>query len=123
MLFSATMAGEVARFARANLRDPVRVDVTPSGTTPARAEPRVYHVLQTQKTALLLTLLAEDDASTLVFTRTKRRADKLARMLARANHQVGLIHGGRSQAQRERALAGFRSGRCRVLVATDVAAR
>ncbi len=123
LLFSATMAGEVAAFARAHLQNPVRVEVSTSGTTAARAEQRVYAVNQEEKTPLLLALLAADDASTLVFTRTKRRADRVARTLARAGHRVERIHADRSQNQREQALEGFRQGRYRVLVATDIAAR
>ena len=123
LLFSATMAGEVAEFARRHLQDPVRVEVSRSGTTADRAEQRVYLVPQTEKPSLLLTLLAEDDLSTLVFTRTKHRTDKLTRMLERAGHQVSRLHSNRSQSQRQQALDGFKRGKFRVLVATDIAAR
>ncbi|HET9752543.1 MAG TPA: DEAD/DEAH box helicase [Myxococcales bacterium] len=123
LLFSATMAGEVAEFARENLRDPVRVEVARSGTTAERAVQQVFLVGQEEKTALLLALLEEDSLSTLVFTRTKRRADRLAKSLRRAGHDVAVIHADRSQGQRRAALEGFRSGEHRVLVATDIAAR
>jgi ATP-dependent RNA helicase RhlE len=123
MLFSATMAGEVQQFARACLKDPVRIEIAKSGTVAARAEQKVYMVPQTSKTDLLLALLAQDDLSTLVFTRTKHRADRLAKALHRAGHKVSCIHGGRSQGQRQTALDGFKQGRYRVLVATDIAAR
>ena len=123
MLFSATMAGEVADFARAALRHPVRVEVTRSGTTAERADQRVFLVGQPEKTALLMALLAQDGDSTLVFTRTRRRADKVTKALLRAKHAVACIHSDRSQSQRQQALQGFRSGRFRVLVATDIAAR
>jgi ATP-dependent RNA helicase RhlE len=123
MLFSATMAGEVAGFARACLSNPVKVEIVKSGTMAARAEQKVYFVPQQAKTDLLLALLAQDDLSTLVFTRTKHRADRLAKVLHRAGHKVSAIHGGRSQGQRQTALDGFKSGRYRVLVATDIAAR
>src|SRR5215472_5969396 len=123
LLFSATMAGEVAEFARRHLQDPVRVEVSRSGTAAERAEQRVYLVPQTEKPSLLLTLLAEDDLSTLVFTRTKHRTDKLTRMLERAGHRVSRLHSNRSQSQRQQALDGFKRGRFRVLVATDIAAR
>jgi ATP-dependent RNA helicase RhlE len=79
MLFSATMGGEVADFARAHLRDPVRVEVERSGTTAARAEQRAYLVPQSEKTALLLALLSEERSSTLVFARTKHRTDTRSR--------------------------------------------
>jgi ATP-dependent RNA helicase RhlE len=123
MLFSATMAGEVADFARAHLHDPVRVEVARSGTTAARATQSVYEVSQAEKTALLLAILAEGEESTLVFTRTKRRADKLQKALARAGLHAERIHADRSQSQRQAALEGFRAGKYRVLVATDIAAR
>jgi ATP-dependent RNA helicase RhlE len=123
LLFSATMAGEVADFARAHLHNPVRVEVARSGTTAQRATQCVYEVPQGEKTALLLALLARGDESTLVFTRTKRRADKLMKALSREGHQVERIHADRSQAQRKHALDGFKSGKYRVLVATDIAAR
>ncbi|MCA1827467.1 MAG: DEAD/DEAH box helicase, partial [Myxococcales bacterium] len=123
MLFSATMAGEVAEFARENLRDPVRVEVARSGTTAERASQQVFLVGQEEKTALLLALLEEDDLSTLVFTRTKRRADRVAKDLHRAGHKVAVIHADRSQGQRRAAMDAFKSGEARVLVATDIAAR
>ncbi len=123
LLFSATMAGEVADFARAHSKDPVRVEVARSGTTASRATQCVYEVGQNEKTPLLLALLAQDEESTLVFTRTKRRADKLTKSLARAGHEVERIHADRSQSQRKYALDGFKSGKYRVLVATDIAAR
>ena len=123
MLFSATMAGEVATFSRENLRDPVRVDIVRSGATAERAEQQVFLVGEEEKTALLLALLEQDQLSTLVFTRTKRRADRLSKALARAGHRVSVIHGDRSQSQRDHALDGFRAGSSRVLVATDIAAR
>jgi ATP-dependent RNA helicase RhlE len=123
LLFSATMAGEVADFARAHLRDPVRVEVARSGTTAARAEQRVFLAAQAEKLPLLLALLEGDADSTLVFTRTKRRADRVAKSLARAGHEVARIHADRSQGQRRAALDGFKDGTYRVLVATDIAAR
>ena len=123
MLFSATMGGEVGQFARACLTDPVRVEIAKSGTVAARAEQRVFHVQQQAKTDLLLALLSQDTASTLVFTRTKHRAEKVAKQLRRAGHEVARIHGDRSQGQRQNALDGFKTGEFRVLVATDIAAR
>ena len=123
MLFSATMAGEVAEFAKLHLRTPTRVEVARSGTTAQRAEQRVYLCKQEEKSALLLTILADNPDSTLVFTRTKHRADKVARLVERAGHSVSRIHGNRSQGQRRIALDGFKDGSHRVLVATDIAAR
>jgi len=123
LLFSATMGGEVGDFARAHLQDPVRVEVARSGTTAARAVQRVFLAAQHEKLALLLSLLEADGDSTLVFTRTKRRADKVWKGIARAGHKVARIHADRSQAQRRMALDGFKDGTYRVLVATDIAAR
>jgi ATP-dependent RNA helicase RhlE len=123
LLFSATMAGEVADFARSHLRNPSRVEVSPSGTAAERAEQRVYLVPQAEKAALLLTLLAEDELTTLVFTRTKHRTDRVARLVERAGHKVSRLHSNRSQNQRQHALDGFKDGKFRVLVATDIAAR
>jgi ATP-dependent RNA helicase RhlE len=116
------MAGEVQEFAREHLQHPVRVEVARSGTTSERAAQQVFLVGEEEKVALLLALLQQDELSTLVFTRTKRRADRVAKALARG-HQVAVIHADRSQAQRRQALEGFRSGKYRVLVATDIAAR
>ena len=123
MLFSATMAGEVADFAREHLKDPVRIEVARSGTTSERATQQVFLIGQEEKTALLLAILEQDDLSTLVFTRTKRRADRVAKDLARGGHKVAVIHADRSQGQRRAALQGFKDGEYRVLVATDIAAR
>jgi ATP-dependent RNA helicase RhlE len=123
LLFSATMGGEVAEFARDHLRSPVRVEVARSGTTAARAVQHVFLATQEEKLPLLLALLEADDLSTLVFTRTKRRADKVWKAVARAGHKVARIHADRSQGQRRMALDGFKDGTYRVLVATDIAAR
>jgi ATP-dependent RNA helicase RhlE len=123
MLFSATIGGDVEKFARGHLKQPVKVEVSRSGSVATRVDQKVYLVPQTEKTALLQALLSQDDHSTLVFTRTKRRADKVAKQLERAGLRVSRIHADRSQAQRAAALEGFRAGRHRVLVATDIAAR
>ena len=123
LLFSATMAGEVATFAREHLVAPVKVEVARSGATSERAVQHVFLVGEEEKTALLLALLDEDDLSTLVYTRTKRRADRVAKALARGGHEVAVIHADRSQGQRKTALDAFKSGDARVLVATDIAAR
>jgi len=123
MLFSATMAGEVSEFASRCLTNPTRVEVARSGTTAARADQRVFLCGQDEKLPLLLALLAGDTDSTLVFTRTKHRADKVARAVERGGHSVSRIHGNRSQGQRRSSLEGFKDGTHRVLVATDIAAR
>ncbi len=124
MLFSATMPPAIVQLAHDFLRDPKTVQV---GSTTAAAV-GVHHlalpVPATRKVPLLLELLRDETmTSVLVFTRTKRRADRVARDLVRAGVHTAPIHGDRSQAQRVRALEGFREGRLRVLVATDLAAR
>lgn len=123
LLFSATIEGEVAKFAAANLRAPVKVEVAPSGTPAEGAEQLLYEVGQTEKMPLLFVLLKEYPQSTLIFTRTKRRADKITTALERAKLRVETLHADRSQGQRRHALEGFRQGKYRVLVATDIAAR
>jgi ATP-dependent RNA helicase RhlE len=123
LLFSATVGDEVSEFARQHLKDPVRVEVARSGTTAARAEQQVFLADQDEKLPLLLELLSRDDLTTLVFTRTKRRADRVWKGIDRAGHKVARIHADRSQGQRRMALDGFKDGTYRVLVATDIAAR
>jgi ATP-dependent RNA helicase RhlE len=118
LFFSATMPKEIAELANHMLRDPVRVAVTPAATTVERVEQRLMHVDRGGKQALLAEILrAETIDRVLVFTRTKRGADKVVSGLAKS----GLT--AESQGQRERALAGFRAGKVRTLVATDIAAR
>jgi ATP-dependent RNA helicase RhlE len=97
--------------------------VSRSGTTAERASQGVYVVPQLEKPALLLALLVDSNDSVLVFTRTKRRADKLMRVVERGGHAVERIHADRSQSQRRHALDGFKSGKYRVLIATDIASR
>jgi ATP-dependent RNA helicase RhlE len=123
LLFSATLGPDVTRFARERLRAPVRVEVTRSGTPAERAEQRLYRVKPEEKTPLLLALLASDEATALVFTRTKERADKVHRALQRAGHRCAVLHADRTQNQRKQAMDGFRKGTYRCLVATDIAAR
>jgi len=124
MLFSATMPPEVVRLSRDFLRDPRMVHVAADTVAAVGVSHLAVPAPSPQKTAMLCRLL--DDAtmtSVLVFVRTKRRADRLVRDLARAGISVGVIHGNKSQNQRVLALEGFRSGSHRVLVATDIAAR
>jgi len=124
LLFSATMPREIVALADSLLTDPVRVTVTPVASAAPKIEQSVYMVARQQKQALLHHLLEEHGISrTLVFTRTKHGADKVARRLNRAGIAAEAIHGNKSQNQRQRALDGFRRGKSRVLVATDVAAR
>ncbi|MCB9854581.1 MAG: DEAD/DEAH box helicase [Phycisphaerales bacterium] len=124
LLFSATMPAPIRALANDMLRNPVPIQVAPVSTPAARVSHSVYHVDSAQKTPLLVHLLDRNPGSrTLVFTRTKRGADKLAKQLSVAGVSAAAIHGNKSQAARNRALAEFRSARTPVLVATDLAAR
>jgi ATP-dependent RNA helicase RhlE len=124
LFFSATMPPPIRKLANELLRSPVEVSVTPQATTADRLEQRVIRTSRAHKRAVLLNLL-EDEAMTrtIVFTRTKRGADRVGRQLAVAGIPTGVIHGDRSQQQRVRAISDLKDGRIRVLVATDIAAR
>jgi ATP-dependent RNA helicase RhlE len=124
MMFSATISPEVSQIAREFLRNPVRVKIGDIEKPPVTIEQKVYAVVQEDKARMLLTLLEQSEVeSAIVFTRTRSRADRVAKFLCRNRVNAVAIHGDRSQSQRNSALAGFRSRRYRVLVATDVAAR
>jgi ATP-dependent RNA helicase RhlE len=124
LLFSATMPRRIAALAEDYLNDPVKVIVAPSATTVERVEQGVVFVSSDRKRDLLARLLNDPVlARVLVFTRTKHGADRVVRHLVGAGIEASAIHGNKSQPQRERALAGFRGGQTRVLVATDIAAR
>ncbi|HZK89721.1 MAG TPA: DEAD/DEAH box helicase [Stellaceae bacterium] len=124
LLFSATMPRTIAALAEDYLKDPVKVAVTPVATTVERVDQGVVFVPMPQKRVLLASLLRDPAFErVLVFTRTKHGADRVVRHLLEARIEAIAIHGNKSQPQRERALAGFRAGHTRVLVATDIAAR
>jgi ATP-dependent RNA helicase RhlE len=124
LFFSATMPQQIAELAKQMLRDPVRVAVTPAATTAERVEQRVIHVERAAKPATLADLLRDPAIDrALVFTRTKHGADKVVRGLVKSGIAAHAIHGNKSQNQRERVLAEFRTGKIRTLVATDIAAR
>jgi ATP-dependent RNA helicase RhlE len=124
LLFSATMPRSIAALAEEYLTDPVRVAVAPAATTAERVEQGVMLVPAERKRDLLTALLRDPSFErVLVFTRTKHGADRVVRHLVGAGIDAAAIHGNKSQPQRERALAAFRSGDGRVLVATDIAAR
>ena len=123
MCFSATMESAVSRLAERHCRDAVRLAVGGSSLKPAeRIDMHVYEVEPDRKLALLHHLLETTEGSFLVFARTKRGAERLAKKLS-LHHNATAIHGDRSQNQRNAALRGFQEGQYRVLVATDVAAR
>ena len=123
LCFSATMPEAVERLVRKHLSRPERVEVGIAATPVAAVTQRLFATEGGDKTPLLLRLLGEDRGQTLVFTRTKHRADRLARVVAAAGHRVTRLHADRTMSQRREALDGFRAGRYRVLVATDIAAR
>jgi ATP-dependent RNA helicase RhlE len=124
MLFSATMPKAVMYFVGEILREPLRVDISPKAVTTERIDQHVHFVAAQDKRSLLLELLRDEAMKrVIVFTRTKHGADKVVKLLVKAGHAAGALHGGKSQNARQRALHEFRSGSTRVLVATDIAAR
>ena len=124
LFFSATMPRQIGELADELLHDPVKVAVAPAATTVELVDQRVILVEGAGKRALLAKILRDDSfRRTLVFTRTKHGADRVVRQLGEAGIAAAAIHGNKGQGQRERALAAFRSGATRVLVATDIAAR
>ncbi len=123
-LFSATMPDEIAKLSRELLTDPVRVEIAAKTLTVDRVQQNVMFVEQSGKLAALKTLLSDASCTrTIVFTRTKRGADRLAKQLAKGDTAAEAIHGDKTQSARQRALARFSDGKAQVLVATDVAAR
>lgn len=125
LFFSATMPADIEKLAGELLNDdPLRVSVAPPSTTVERVNQQVLFIEAGRKRGLLAELFAQPDYSrVLVFTRTKRGADKVTRILEAGGVHASAIHGNKSQAQRERALAEFKAGKVRALVATDIAAR
>lgn len=124
LFFSATMSSDIEHIAYSMLKDPTYVEVSPRGKASGLIEQTAYPVAQQSKMPLLLDLLDREDFDrVLVFTRTKRGADRVAHVLEKREHKSNRIHGDRSQSQREAALRSFKAGHTNVLVATDVAAR
>jgi ATP-dependent RNA helicase RhlE len=124
LFFSATMPADIGKLAGELLRNPVHVSVAPQATTAERVNQQVVFIEANRKRGLLTELFADPKFSrVLVFTRTKRGADKVAHILEGGGVAASAIHGNKSQNQRERALAAFKAGEVRALVATDIAAR
>lgn len=122
LMFTATMPPEVERIARQHMHEPERVQV--GRTAPVeRAEQQLFAVGEDAKTRLLLELLKGTGGRVLVFVRTKRGVERLARSIARRHRDVARLHSDRTQGERDAAMAGFREGRFRILIATDIAAR
>ena len=124
LLFSATFSKEIKTLANDFLHHPVLVEATPENTTVEKIEQTVYRVDKAQKTDLIIKLISEGNwQQVLVFTRTKHGANRLSEKLEKAKITSAAIHGNKSQGARTKALSGFKAGKVRVLVATDIAAR
>ncbi|MCM2266579.1 MAG: DEAD/DEAH box helicase [Elusimicrobiales bacterium] len=123
MLFSATMPDDIMRLASRHMKLPMRVEVARPGTAAEKVEQELFIVDRSEKNALLAKLLDKYWGSVLLFVRTKHNAKKIARAIREMPHSAAEIHSNRSLAQRRDALDGFKSGKYRVLVATDIAAR
>lgn len=123
MLFSATMPGEIVRLARSYMKLPIQVEIAPSGTAAEKVTHEVFIVRKDDKPKLLAKILGQYHGTVLLFSRTKRGASRISRGLRGLGHNAAEIHSDRSLAQRREALEGFKSGKYRILVATDIAAR
>jgi len=124
LFFSATMSPEILKLSRGILGHPERITIKPEQATAERVEQNVYFVTKKDKRKLLLHLLRENEMdSTLVFSRTKHGANRIAKQLDKAGFNAAAIHGNKSQGARQKALQQFKDGDLKVLVATDIAAR
>ena len=124
VLLSATMPKEIRKLADAFLKDPVEISVAPASRPIERIDQSVVHLPHAEKRAELVKVLGHGDVErAIVFTRTKRGADRVSDHLVKSGLQSAAIHGNKSQGQRERALGAFKAGRVNILVATDIAAR
>jgi ATP-dependent RNA helicase RhlE len=123
MLFSATMPREILELASKYMQLPLRIEVAPAGTAADKVEQELIIVQKQDKLALLKSILAEHTGPILVFSRTKHGAKKMAVAVRAMGHAAAEIHANRSLPQRREALAGFKSGKYKVLIATDIAAR
>jgi ATP-dependent RNA helicase RhlE len=124
LMFSATFSDDIRQLAKSLLRDPVSIDISPRNSPPSLVDHQVYYVDTAGKHPLLKRLLMDGGITqSLVFTRTKHGANRLATRLAQDGLACAAIHGNKSQAARTRALSDFKQGRVQILVATDIAAR
>ena len=123
MLFSATMPQEVLTLAHSYMKLPLRIEIAPPGTTIEKISQELFFVSKPDKPRLLEKVLAEYRGSVLVFSRTKHGARKITRDVREMGHTAAELHSNRSISQRREALDGFKNGRYRVLIATDIAAR
>lgn len=124
LLFSATFNSDIKRLAQTYLTNPVIVEATPENSTVEMIKQKIYRVDKTDKTNLVIKLISDGNwQQVLIFTRTKHGANRLTKKLEKQNITAAAIHGNKSQGARTKALAGFKSGNIRVMVATDIAAR
>ncbi|RCW91645.1 DEAD/DEAH box helicase [Winogradskyella arenosi] len=124
LMFSATFSKDIKKLAYTILNKPVQVEATPENTAVEVIEQKVYRVAKGKKTGLIIKLISDGDwKQVLVFTRTKHGANNLCKKMISAGITAAAIHGNKSQGARTKALAGFKNGSIRVLVATDIAAR
>ena len=124
LLFSATFSKEIKKLANGFLTNPILVEATPENTTAEKVNQKIYHVDKVKKAHIIIKMISDGDwQQTLVFTRTKHGANKLCEKMQKAGITAAAIHGNKTQGARTKALAGFKAGEIRVLVATDIAAR
>ena len=123
MLFSATMPPEIMKLATGHMKLPIRIEIAPTGSLPERITQEIFIIQRNAKDRLLQKILERYSDTALIFTRTKYTAGRLARTIRSMGHNAAEIPSGRSLAQRRSALEGFKSGKHRVLVATDIASR
>lgn len=123
LLFSATMPAEIVKIAAEYMTSPVRVEVAPTGTPAELVDQEIFLVKKEERLSLLAKILDENKGTVLVFARTRHGARKICAAIRQMGHKVAEIHSDRSLGQRKEALAGFKSGLYRILVATDIAAR
>ena len=123
MLFSATISSEIMGIASANMKFPIRVEIAPTGTTVDSVFQDIFIVAREAKVRLLEKVLAQYSGPTLIFTRTKYGAHRIARIIRQMGYSAAEIHSNRTFPQRKSALDGFKTGEYRVLVATDIMAR
>lgn len=123
LMFSATMPAPIAEIAGRYMKTPLRIEVAPAGTTAAKIQQEIFIASKDVRTQLLEKLLADNTGTVLIFSRTKYGAKKIAAVVRDMGHTANEIHSNRSLPQRQAALAGFKNGTYRVLVATDIAAR
>lgn len=123
MLFSATMPPKIAQIATTYMKSPQRIEVSPAGTPATHIEQAVFYISSDSKMQLLDKILTETDGTVLVFSRTKHGAKKITVNVSAMGHSAVEIHSNKSLAQRREALSGFKSGKYRVMIATDIASR